>query len=474
MLSKVIRAGSFDFGQPAVQMVERTMNGNIQKSAAEFAISLKDLKPKKNETLLHVITTGTMDTYGCNSNSDGFNRDHMDYVVPEPEEGGATVIKLEGGLRKHHKSYRKTGQVYKNHKTSEEPSGSIVDETFNEGLGRGELIISVNNDRWHNELENLSKGIAPNLSMGCGVAWDYCSLCGHKRASASDMCDHIRHHKLSMTPEGNQVFLINDKPMFNDISGVVIPADKISFVLRKVASENQPLLSTELAELEGYTAPAIVMDKIAGVRLDKLATLKKLADIEKRILIGGDDVSLLGDAKEDIPGEVKRAVCKDMDKSLPLLKRKKIVLSPEEFLSILLAGRSESSMISEVLPCLAHKLPTLMSDMLQSPDLPELLQDGTYTGLDVNNGYLEGIMDKIVKSHSVDPEIMGHRLTRSALSNRPRTTRIIIVKKAAAFSDNMQKVASYIANEYGKYLIAFSSGQNDFVQRQAVIRKMYT
>lgn len=39
-----------------------------------------------------------------------------------------------------------------------------------------------------------------------------------------------------MDSHGNQISMLNDAPKFYDISGVDVPADKMAFVIRKVAS----------------------------------------------------------------------------------------------------------------------------------------------------------------------------------------------------------------------------------------------
>lgn len=90
--------------------------------------------------------------------------------------------------------------------------------------------------------------------------------------------------------------MINDAPKFYDISGVNVPADKMAFVISKVAS-GAP--ARGVVKQARYTlsqrAPIMPLTKLASL-------LSKMSAIEKQLLCKVDDDALFADhpkAKKD-------------------------------------------------------------------------------------------------------------------------------------------------------------------------------
>ncbi|MFB6373602.1 MAG: hypothetical protein ABEN55_10905, partial [Bradymonadaceae bacterium] len=73
-------------------------------------------------------------------------------------------------------------------------------------------------------------------SMGARVKHDKCSICGNKARSRSRYCHHLKNQKLQILDDGRQVYAINPRPRFVDLSFVVVRAAPESVVLEKVAS----------------------------------------------------------------------------------------------------------------------------------------------------------------------------------------------------------------------------------------------
>jgi hypothetical protein len=477
MLSKIIRPDSFDFDVPVAKLVEAHSKGVdkgwLMKRAAMFDDKIADLKPEKNHSLIHVITTGAMETYGPNSNCDGFNRSKRTYTVPMPKNASEAVIELDGGLDKYHGTYMEKGAVYKNHKDNKNPenaSGKIVHECINDDLNRGELIISVDNDKWHDEIEKLANDQDVYLSQGCGVKYDVCSACGHKRKSFKDSCDHIKMHKLAILEDGHQVFVINDAPHFHDISGVVKPADKIAFALRKVAS-GEIITSTELAELEGYTAPSSLADNLYGKVFDKYSKLVKLAELEKEIIAVGDDCATDAFTEESgfkgMEGSACDCIKNDTGRSLGLMHGSKIVLPVELFIKLLGGDNLENA--EDIIPEVKGRMPSLFSDMLESDDLEDILKDGTYDGIPGVHGHIKPLFDKMLGDHSVAFGPVKKRVTITTIMAKPgEKPQGITIKKEASENSN----ADYLAREYGKYLLSFNRKCDDeFAERMSVLQK---
>lgn len=81
--------------------------------------------------------------------------------------------------------------------------------------------------------------VAENVAVhNCRVRFDVCSICGNKATAKNPYCEHIKYHKREVYPDGKQAYMINVNPTFFDISIVRRRADKIAYVLNKVASIN--------------------------------------------------------------------------------------------------------------------------------------------------------------------------------------------------------------------------------------------
>jgi hypothetical protein len=113
-----------------------------------------------------------------------------------------------------------------------------------------------------------------------GVAVHNCSICGNKAPSRAQYCDDAKFQLGQYLPNGKQVFVWNPSPTFFDLSMVRRPADRIGFMMKKVAQVPEIWSSAELGEH---------MALLSG----KLANARKLSDINK--IINGDVVA----AKED-------------------------------------------------------------------------------------------------------------------------------------------------------------------------------
>lgn len=93
--------------------------------------------------------------------------------------------------------------------------------------------------------------VTENIAVhNCKVAFDVCSICGNKAKKASDYCTHIRHDKKKIYPDGKQPYMINYNPTFFDISIVRRRADRIAYVLSKVASADNSVSNYMAEEFE--------------------------------------------------------------------------------------------------------------------------------------------------------------------------------------------------------------------------------
>ena len=124
--------------------------------------------------------------------------------------------------------------------------------------------------------------------MGCKIAFDSCNICFNKAATRADYCDHAKFQMNDLLPDGRRVFVYNPSPRLFDISFVVRPADKIAFMMKKVAQHEEINFSKSSAEL-GEQSQLLDL---------KMATAKKIADMTK--LVKGEPLETSNLPKEEV------------------------------------------------------------------------------------------------------------------------------------------------------------------------------
>jgi len=373
-VDKIVRFESVDsLGRCFAEALDITRRGaGLEKIAGqlhpEVSGYLRTLRPDPKYQYVLMTPMGSFEYWGMNVNGDvfpdislAFNRDRDD---PLP------ILKaLEGRwLSKHggrvppgnytnfgHKTFLEALR-YRHHvnKNPEIAYGDITLAVWNPAMHRVEVISRHDREKAKRVgaeeiIVDLDAGKPRQISMGCRVPFDVCTICGHISKTPSDYCDHLRSSMGSVRPDGQIVGAVNFFPKFFDLSDVFVPAAKESGVLMKVAS----------------AAP----QKVASL---KTATQKKFADITKNVLpnAGRQAVEDAMACEPDLPRSVLRNG--DFSKVLSSLSAMGIVLKPREFQDGLLTrmGRSdladEMSSRGEVFSPVEYSGPSLGMD--QQPD----------------------------------------------------------------------------------------------------------
>jgi len=168
---------------------------------------------KRNVVSIILILT-SWETYGPNDNDDAFMEDTHD-----------SVIRLQDIIPNRYKTFEE-GHLFKYHQ-SDNPSkaiGKIHHSHYNEEQHRVELVVEVSWDKAPTECKKLLRNESLNVSMGCAVEYDICSVCGNKAKTASQHCTHITQN-LHGVVDNIPVYMINAKPKWYDASIVIIPGD---------------------------------------------------------------------------------------------------------------------------------------------------------------------------------------------------------------------------------------------------------
>lgn len=485
---KVIPSASYDYGQPAMQLVDVLRSGRIdlswsEKRASMFLREIADLKPERDHSYLHLLAMSAMESTGVNRNSDGFNEKIANFRLPEPKEGTPSIIKLAGGLMAKHATFVSHGHVYKHHKNTDplKSIGNIKYSVYNPDMRRVELIIRVpHNDDWNTELQKLAEDKDVAFSMACKVPYDICTICGNRAPSKLQYCDHMKNHATEYTKSGHQVGNINDDPTFFDISKVWKPADRVAYAFRKVASSDllMPMTGADLAEELGLgVMPGISMLRTAAVSR-KLAAADKLAEIEKvieGIARASDNQAMAGAcAGGDIDAQDMQSLssCNLCD-TLQSLSDAKICLSVKDFFRLLMGEQKCASMAGDI-STVEEILPGLFSRLTKSGEAANTCaSDDTYSPSGVPAPrHVRATIEKLAADHSVSLAAAQRRSDRAILFAKTASSIRTSATKTAAVS----KQSQLLANEYAKYVIAFAGAhdQDPVASRLTVLRNYLT
>jgi len=138
--------------------------------------------------------------------------------------------------------------------------GRVALAVWNPRMYRVELVVLI--DRrlamQHGAqgiVDRIENGEYPDVSMGCKVPYDVCTVCGHKSKTRHDYCTCIKQIGMGkILDDGRRIGVVNDYPRFFDISFVFIGADKTAKMMAKLGSAVEvpiPLSADEGAYIYG-------------------------------------------------------------------------------------------------------------------------------------------------------------------------------------------------------------------------------
>lgn len=201
-----------------------------------------------------VNALGAGEYYGSNINADWFP---WNSLCHEGDDYGYRTF-LNANAFQHHKN-----------KQPEHAFGKPVFTILNPMMKRVELIIRLDREKARIEgadgiISRIDMGEFPDVSMGCKVPWDECSICSAHSKTKDDYCIHMRppeelrhlYGPNRILVDGSKIFVKNIYPRFFDISFVFIGADKTAKVMAKLAFDQSKMLwlpqDIELSADAGY------------------------------------------------------------------------------------------------------------------------------------------------------------------------------------------------------------------------------
>lgn len=363
MLTKQVQFKGIDdkghiFCQPLLfdRGLEKTADGLEMRSKLHPRIQdfVRAVRPTPAGIYVLVNALGAGEYWGSNVNGDLF-----------PEKALINAPANWEGLLANVDEARRVGQAwpygyptfmgaypYKHH-VNKDPSrafGRVELATWNPKMHRVELVVYLDRALCMqfdamDIIQRIENGEFPDVSMGCKVPYDVCTICENQSKTRNDYCDHALRMMNKILPDGRKVAVRNDFPKFFDISFVFIGADKTAKVMAKLAQKgNQvcmgdfcsiPRLSSDVGEVfsktadpedelpsnMGYTKEKALEEmgrKTHKVNVNSGALLSKVAsrkEIAKRIATGagiGIGAGALGNASIKSDKEsFKKDVVKD-------------------------------------------------------------------------------------------------------------------------------------------------------------------
>jgi hypothetical protein len=308
---------------------------------------ISKLSPDKKKLYVLISALGGGEFWGSNVNGDFFP---VGGLVHKGTDYGYLTF-LNGHVFKHHKN-----------KDPNVSFGTIPLSVWDDAMKRVVLVLELDRSKAAqfeatDVVDKIDSGLSCDVSMGCKVPYDVCSICQNKSKTRDDYCTHLQNEMNQIYPDGRKVWASNLSPRFFDLSFVFIGADAIGKSLYKIASKGCcPMCSTagtscsvKAAEDAGWVDTESYTVKTASAKTSsiKSATKQKLSDILKEVpsQFTSKSVPALEAQEPDISRDAlnEMATKHPLGSSLATPSLMGMVLKPHEYQRIILIkiGRSD-------------------------------------------------------------------------------------------------------------------------------------
>lgn len=400
------------YGEPTIQIVrphELNKFAHV-KTASEALDYIKNVKPMPNKTIILVLAMTAGEFYGFNRNGDGW---------PErPMRICKTIIGPDEVLPKHYKSFESNANVFRHHinKDPDKRIGEVLKAFYNWPMHRVELLLALDNHQAEDVVQEIESGKFPAVSMGCKVKYDVCNICGNCAPSRKDYCDHAKYQLGETLPNGKPIGVWNPSPKFFDISMVRRPADRLGFMMKKVAEPVPELRSG--AELGEYIAEAS----------RKVANLRKLSLIQK-ILNGSITAAKTDDGTIHEIKQFNDLVATPAAANMPPLDdttiRQLIAYRPAEVLSTL----------------------TSMGILLTTPEFIKYFVWKLAPDTDIPEEYLDravAAQHRVFAALAENPELLDSIEATGCLNLSPKNVNEVLAKKMSAWIEKRSQQRDWL------------------------------
>lgn len=276
------------------------------------------------------------------------------------------------GLDYGHKTFERFAKLYKHHvnKDPKRSYGDVLYSHYDDDMHRVLLVIAVDRDKAPDICQKIEvEGQYPDVSMGCKVPYDVCSICHKKAKNTGEYCYHARNEMGKIYPDGRKVYVSNPYPRFFDISQVFIGAEKPAKFLHKISfdsdqfGKNASGLYVPNSYIGMCKAASIGMSMLSADVAEKIGYSVKESEITKEIPSGETGIEPDSENQELVMKGMSRLRNRECDiddgtlgtmskcplkKTLGTLTSMGIALKPGEFQKIILIKMGHTE-LAEVL-----------------------------------------------------------------------------------------------------------------------------
>lgn len=382
---------------------------------------IRSATPIPGKTQLLIDAMGAGEFYGSNVNGDYFPESALSHK----------------GADYGYETFMHFAYPFKHH-VNKDPARAYGDKVtlsaYDPHMHRVLLIVRIDDSKCQDILSDLAQNRYWDVSMGCRVPWDECSICKNRARNRGEYCAHLRYQMNKILQDGRRVCAYNWLPKFFDISFVTIGAEKASHVLRKVAMQEVSFTPHGM-EIGGYikTAGSMSSAKLGAAYYAKLADAEKDAVQKKRAKMDKDvpsqpaaDIqgvtpddkaklnSFMADAGEikaqemPLPPEVLNALGRDfpLRQVFATLGALGIDLRPQEFQRVVLVKQGATK-LADVL-----EQRRLVFDETKSGSIPKWAQACEHLTENDVSEKVAMLLRPYMKERSCYPEILFERLQR--------------------------------------------------------------
>lgn len=281
------------FCQPLLGGLEKTASAESSRLHPNIQDFVRTVRPTKHGIYVLVNALGAGEYWGSNVNGDLFPEKGLIHAPSDWEKMPVTKQQSVGKNWEYGFPTFMGAYPYKHH-ANKDPSrafGRVELAVWNPHMHRVELVVYLDRELCkkfdaYDIIERIERGEFPDVSMGCKVPYDTCTICQNRSKTRSDYCEHALTMMNKILPDGRKVAVSNDFPKFFDISFVFIGADKTAKVMAKLAQRGSqicmgefcttPRLSSDVGKHFSTEAPVELpyenpKEKTAGCCTEKTA-----------------------------------------------------------------------------------------------------------------------------------------------------------------------------------------------------------
>ena len=251
------------------------------------SVNLPDNIPyDPNFLYVEVRAVSAGEYYGNNKNIDFFPEDQLN---PPKNAGYGKETFMNAHVFKNHDNKDVANAI-----------GDVLRVIWDDEMKGVNLLIRIDKKTSPSVARGFEAGYITDVSMGCRVHHVVCSICGHNARTKADYCNHLKMDKGKIFPDGRKVQEINIQPKFHDISVVLNGAEKVAKVTRIYRDTNTEQKKVASLTTDDMTRIALDLGISKHASAENLDGMLKLAGFENGLAENLDTLASHNDVRNFI------------------------------------------------------------------------------------------------------------------------------------------------------------------------------